>query len=126
MQIQNLMKRILIILVLGALMACPVPIIAQNVQEWQTSTMMGSGSTLAPQVTEVGAHSAISEATTEENSSPARVSQPRRSSDFGPGQDGGNQDPSFPIGDAWSLAVFAVMFAAMIAIKKYSINPKED
>ena len=101
---------------MGALLVC-APVIAQSNQEWQTSSMRGSGSALVPQVTAVGASSAVSEATTTENYAPARASKPRRS-DFGPGKDGGYQDPNFPIGDAWPLAAFAVLFAVVIAIKR--------
>ena len=114
--------RIVMIIMAVALIALPA--MAQQ-QEWQsTSAMQGSGSSYSSQVTAVGA-SEVSDMGTTTTSAPNNG--PRRAKkdgegDFGPGQDGGYQDPNFPIGDAWPLALFAVLFAAYIAVRKHSIN----
>lgn len=84
------------ILVLGMLLV-GMPTKAQ-MMEWQsTSTMQGSGNYEAP-VTEVGATTVPSEATT--TYSPAKVSGgPRKS--FGDNKDAGQTgDPNSPLGDA--------------------------
>ena len=115
--------RIVMIIMAVALIALPA--MAQQ-QEWQsTSAMQGSGSAYSSQVTAVGA-SEVSDMGTTTTSTPNNG--PRRAKkdgegDFGPGgQTGGYQDPGFPIGDAWPLALFAVLFAAYIAVRKHSIN----
>ena len=112
--------RIVMIIMAVALIALPA--MAQQ-QEWQsTSVMQGSGSSYSSQVTAVGA-SEVSDMGTTTTSTPNNG--PRRAKkdgDFGPGQDGGHQDPNYPIGDAWPLALFAVLFAAYIAVRKHSIN----
>ena len=79
---------------------------AQNTQEWQTSTLQGSGSAYAPQVTAVGATEATSEATTTQSYAPARI--PKRGG-FDTGGDSG-QGPS-PIGDAvWPLMAMLAVY----------------
>ena len=84
-------------MVLGALMACLVSAQAQNAQEWQTSTMVGSGSAYSPQVTAVGATTVTTTVTTTESYSPAS-SGPRRV--IGTNPDGGEGSEDSPIGDA--------------------------
>lgn len=114
--------RIVMIIMAVALIALPA--MAQQ-QEWQsTSAMQGSGSSYSSQVTAVGA-SEVSDMGTTTTSTPNNG--PRRAKkdgegDFPSGNDGGYQDPGFPIGDAWPLALFAVLFAAYIAVRKHSIN----
>ncbi len=119
--------RIVMIIMAVALIALPA--MAQQ-QEWQsTSAMQGSGSSYSSQVTAVGA-SEVSDMGTTTTSTPnngprrAKKEGETEGSDFGPGgQTGGYQDSSsFPIGDAWPLALFAVLFAAYIAVRKHSIN----
>ena len=94
------MKRVMMIMVLGALMACLVPATAQNPQEWQsTSAMKGAGSSYSSQITAVGATSALSEATTTDSYSPAKApGGPRRDKEYNQEFDEG--DEGSPIGDA--------------------------
>lgn len=102
-------------MVLGALMACLVPAQAQNTQEWQTSTMVGSGSAYSPQVTEVGATTVSSNVTTTtESYSP--TNGPRRV--IGTNPDGGEGSNDSLIGDPWVLAVFALAFGGVIALRR--------
>lgn len=114
--------RIMMLIMAVALVALPA--IAQ--QEWQsTSAMQGSGSAYGAQVTAVGAAGVTDMATTTTstpNNGPRRA---KKESDFAGGQTGGYQDPGFPIGDAWPLAIFAALFAAYIAIRKHNINAKK-
>ena len=112
------MKRIFIIMVLGALMACLIPATAQNVQQdqWRTSSMQGSGSAYAPQVTAVGATTATQQATTTESYSPAKVGGPRRSLDS-PGDWG--QSTESPIGDAvLPLLFLSLAFCAFLSLRR--------
>ena len=109
------MKKFMMIMVLGALMAYLVPAQAQNNQEWQTSTLQGSGSTYTPQVTPVGATMATSEATTTESYSPAKAPSGPRKDLITPGSPG-HQSNESPIGDAvWPLlAMLAVYSVARV------------
>ena len=105
--------RIVMIIMAVALIALPA--MAQQ-QEWQsTSAMQGSGSSYSSQVTTT---------TSTPNNGPRRAKKEDGEGEFGHGQDAGyqDQDPRFPIGDAWPLALFAVLFAAYIAVRKHSIN----
>ena len=69
-------------------------------QDWQsTSTMQGTGSNYAPQVTAVGAAGVSELATTTESYSPGRSGGPHRV--IGNNPDAGHtEDESSPIGDA--------------------------
>jgi len=115
--------RIVMIIMAVALIALPA--MAQQ-QEWQsTSAMQGSGSSYSSQVTAVGASEVSDMGTTTTstpNNGPRRAKKEDGEGDFPRGNDGGYQDPGFPIGDAWPLALFAVLFAAYIAVRKHSIN----
>ena len=119
------MKKILVIMVLGALMACLVSAMAQ--QDWQsTSTMKGAGSSLAPQVTAVGAAGVSEMATTTSSKAP---SGPRRSFDGGttptPG-DPGHKDEGSPIGDALlPLTLIACAYLIVRATRKRAHAMKE-
>lgn len=113
------MKKILSILVLGALMACLVPAYAQSAQEWQsTSTMQTSGSVYTPQVTAVGATSVGTVATTTDSYSPAQTSSgPRRV--VGTNPDGGEGSNDSPIGDAvLPLLLMAMLFAGVVYTRR--------
>jgi len=121
------MKKIITILVLGALTACLVPALAQNQPEWKsTSAMPTTGSTYAPQVTSVGAPMITTSTTTTESYSPAKVGGPRRSFDGGSYEGGGTnpgetgfQDPGSPIGDALlPLLMMAVAFAGWSYLRR--------
>lgn len=105
------------LLVIGMLLV-GMPVMAQQ-QEWKsTSTMQGVGSTLSPNVQQVGAVTVPSMATTTESYSPAKApGGPKRL----PGDlaDAGNQSEEFPIGDAMlPLMLMAVAFGAYIAIRR--------
>jgi len=105
--------RIVMIIMAAALIALPT-----MAQDWQsTSVMQGSGSTYSPQVTEVGATSVVSEATTTESYSPAKApSGPRR--EFGKPTEELQSDES-PLGDAvLPLMLMALAFGAYVAIRK--------
>ena len=122
------MKKIMMVMVLGALMACLVPTQAQNTtlstpttqqrgQEWKTTTMQGSGSAYSSQVTPVGATTATQQAsTTYSNNLPG--GGPRKG--FGTNTDGGTTtDESSPIGDAmWPLMAFALIFCGVVALRR--------
>ena len=113
-------------MIIMAVALIALPAMAQQ-QEWQsTSAMQGSGSSYSSQVTAVGA-SEVSDmgatTTSTPNNGPRRAKKEDGEGDFGPGgKTGGYQDSSFPIGDAWPLALFAALFAAYIAVRKHSIN----
>ena len=120
------MKKVMMIMVLGALMACLVP---ANAQEWRsTSTMRGAGSSYTPQVTAVGAASAASTATTTSSYSPAK-SGPRRgydangewtpdAEDLEYAGDHGQSGES-PIGDAvLPLMAFSLMACGVIYFRR--------
>ena len=96
------------------------PVTAQDFQS--TSTMQGTGSDYAPQVTEVGATMATDMATTTESYSPAKApSGPRK---IGPTHGGDNPNP---IGDAvWPLlAMLAVYSAARVYRRKRDTDISE-
>ena len=116
------MKNNVMIMVLGALMACLIPAVcfAQTAQEWQsTSTMQGSGSAYSPQVTAVGAVSASEMSSTATYSPSKAPSRPRRSDEWGTNQEGGNPDEGSPIGDALvPLMVMAVAMAGVVYLRR--------
>ena len=104
------MKRIMMIIMAAALVALPT--MAQE-QQWQsTSAMQGTGSTLAPQVTAVGATSVGQMATT--TSTPVKAPNgPRRVIEDN--NDPGQLDEGSPIGDAvLPLMLMAMLFAGVV------------
>ena len=109
-----------IVMLIMAVALIELPAMAQQ-PEWQsTSALQGAGSSYSSQVTAVGASEVTDMGTTTTstpNNGPRRA---KKDGDFGPGgQTGGYQDPNFPIGDAWPLALFAALFAIVITIKKH-------
>lgn len=117
------MKRAMIILVLGALMAYLVPATAQtpNNPDWKsTSTMRGTGSIYAPSVQPIGAAKVADMGTTTTSSTP---SGPRRAKmddddDWGTNQEGGEPGGS-PIGDAaLPLSLLALAYAVSVALRR--------
>lgn len=116
------MKKIMMIMVLGALMACQVPAHAQTTtQEWRTtSSMQVSGSALAPQVTAVGAANVAQQATTTVDYSPNNI--PGRNihrTKENPTDPGSTNDENSPIGDAvLPLMLMAVAFCGYIALRR--------
>lgn len=103
--------------VMGALLLS-VPVAAQSAQEWQTSSLPGSGSNYAPQVTAVGATAAPSEATTTTASySPGKPGTIKRGFDTG-GESGRSEES--PLGDAvWPLLALACVYAVYSAARVY-------
>ena len=115
------MKRIVMILMAAALIALPT--MAQQ-QEWKsTSTMQGTGSSYAPQVSAVGATTVEEMATTTETYSPAKApSGPRKAFDTG-GETGKSTES--PIGDAvLPLMLMAIAFGGYIAIRRKKLTAK--
>jgi len=132
------MKKYMMIMVLGALMACLVPAQAQSFksqptqpqQEWKTTTMQGSGSAYSSQVTVVGAATATQQATTTYSTLPG--GGPRRgydangnwtpdSEDFGGGAETGGAQNEFPIGDAvLPLLLMAVLYGGWCLMRRRS------
>ncbi len=117
------MKRIVMIIMAVALIALPT--MAQQ-EEWQsTSSMKGSGSVYAPQVTGVGAVGVdnLASTTTTETYSPGRAGGPHKAKmgDFDPSPDNKeeDQDQSFPIGDAvFPLMVMAFAFCGVVYFRR--------
>ena len=114
------MKRIVMIIMAVALIALPT-----MAQDWQsTSSMQGTGSNYAPQVTAVGATGVLDMATTTESYTPAKG--PRRakmdeSGDaWGTNKDAGETgDNSSPIGDAvLPLMLMAMLFAGVVYTRR--------
>jgi hypothetical protein len=106
--------RIVMIIMAVALIALPA--MAQQ-QEWKsTSAMQGTGSTLAPQVTEVGAVSAAEMGVTTITESYSPAKGPRKG--FGkPGEEG--QSEEYPIGDAMlPMLMMAVIFAGIVYYRR--------
>lgn len=107
------MKKIMMIMVLVALVACLVPVNAQNQQDWKTtSSMQASGSALAPQVTAVGATGVAQQASTTTDYSASNVTgRSIRRSKENPNDPGTTTDPSSPLGDAvWPLMLMALAY----------------
>ena len=105
-------------MVLGALMACLVPAMAQ--QDWQsTSTMKGAGSSLAPQVTAVGA-AGVSEMATTTNTSSTQNSGPFKAKrTIEDETDPGIGNPGSPVGDALlPLMLMATAFGGVVALRR--------
>lgn len=109
--------RIIMIIMAVALIALPT--MAQQ-EQWQTSTMQTSGSAYSSQVTPVGATAAPSMGSTT-NNAPGRPGNIRRSGDdddWGTNPHVGEGDEGSPIGEPWVLAIFAAVFAGVIALRK--------
>ena len=118
MKDKDMKARIVMIIMAVALIALPT--MAQQ-QEWRsTSTMQGTGSSYAPQISAVGATTVGEMATTTETYSPAKVG-PRRDKE-NPG-DIGYKDEGSPIGDAvLPLMLMALAFGGYIAIKRKKLT----
>ncbi len=100
------LRYLLTIMVMVAAFALPT--MAQSAQEWQTSSMKGSGSNYAPQVTAVGSSVAATEATTTESYTPGPGAI-RRTGNFDNVPEGGTQENMSPIGDALLPLLLMVM-----------------
>ena len=114
------MKKLFMIIMAVALIALPT--MAQQ-QEWKsTSTMQGTGSSYAPQVTSVGATAVSEMATTTETYSPAKApGGPRKigeASGRNPG-DVSTGSTNSPIGDAvLPMLLCAAVFCGVIALRR--------
>ena len=109
------------------------PVTAQSAPEWQTSTMKGSGSNYAPQVTPIGAASVASEATTTESYTPGRPGAIRRDGynddDWGTNPHVGEGDEGSPIGDALlPLLLMAIVYGVgcLVYRRKHQRTLKAD
>ena len=96
-----------------------LPTMAQSAQEWQTSSLPGSGSAYSSQVTAVGASVAASEAsTTNETYTPGAPGAIRRG--FIDPSNPGNQSNESPVGDAvLPLMLMAMVYAVYSATRVY-------
>lgn len=108
------MKKLMIFVVMVVAFVLPA-----MSQEWQsTSTMQGTGSSYAAQVTAVGATGVSDMATTTESYSPAKAPGGPRKSFLDP-SDPGHQSNESPIGDAvLPMMLMAMVFAGVIYFRK--------
>ena len=110
------MKKMIVRMAMCALVVCALPM-ALAAQDWQTSTMQGSGSAYSSQVTPVGASNVQQQATT--TYGPARQISGRRDIEEGGGHgDVGEQDPNSPIGSEWALLLFAAIAGGGVLLRK--------
>jgi len=119
------MKTKLIVLVVGVLMVCLLPLTANaQTQDWQsTSAMQTSGSNYTPQVNAIGAESAQQIATTTTSYSPAKgPNRMRQEESAGDGRtpgeatSGSNQSP---LGDAMvPLSLIALAFCGVVYFRR--------
>ena len=124
-------KRLVMIIMAVALIALPT-----MAQDWQsTSTLQGTGSNYAPQVTEVGATGVSDMATTTTSSAPGRRKAkmdggsgwhqnengewvPDNAEDYGSGAETG-QANQYPLGDAvLPLMIMAMLFAGVVYTRR--------
>ena len=115
------MKKAILRMAMCALVVCALPM-ALAAQDWQTSTMQGSGSAYSSQVTPVGATDVQHQATT--TYAPARNVSNRRN--FDTPDDPGHQSGDSPIGSEWALVVFAFAAAALFGVKTLVTNFKKE
>ena len=114
------MRKAILRMAMCALVVCALPM-ALAAQDWQTSSMQGSGSAYSSSVTPVGATNVDQQATT--TYGPARQISNRRNDLIGGPESG--QGPS-PIGDEWPLVVFAFAAAALFGVKTLVTNFKTE
>lgn len=114
------MKTKLIVLVVGVLMVCLLPLTANaQTQDWQsTSVMQTSGSNYTPQVNAVGA-TMVSEMATTTTDMYSPASGPNRAKkDFNNPGDYGQSEES-PIGDAMvPLSLIALAFCGVVYFRR--------
>lgn len=128
----NNMKSKMMIIAVGMLIVCLLPLAAfAQQQDWQTtSTMKTSGSAYSPQVTAVGAAVVEQQATTTESysPSPAHKGGIRRSTkgDFDDSPTDNNKDEEHsPLGDAvWPLMLMALAYLGVrvLRARKRALN----
>lgn len=110
------MRKAILRMAMCALVVCALPM-ALAAQDWQTSSMQGSGSTYSSQVTPVGATDVQQQATT--TYSAGRRISGRHNEDNGwttkPDQEGFDGSP---IGSEWVLLVFAALAGGVVVLKE--------
>ncbi len=105
-------KLVLHIILAGQLLAAPA--MAQDFQS--TSTMLGSGSQYAPQVSPVGAEAPISDPSVGSYGSTESEGRHRRNA-FINGPESGKSSES-PAGDGWGLLAFAAAGAGVVYLRR--------
>ena len=115
------MKNRFIILAVGILMVCLLPLaVSAQQQEWQsTSSMQESGSRYSSKVTPVGATGVGAMSSTTSSFAPAQApSGPRREKEKA-GEVGETGDLNSPIGDAvLPLMLMAFAFSGVVALRR--------
>ena len=111
-------KLVLKIILAGLLWAAPA--MAQDFQS--TSTLRGSGSQYAPQVTPVGAVSPIMDPTVGATGS-SDINHRRNS--FINGPESGQSDES-PVGDAWVMLAFAAAACGIVFLRRRKVQKAEN
>ena len=122
------MKKVMMIMVLGALVACLVPAQAQTFtpakidnQAIQSQQIMQTGAAYEGTVYEPFSNTTPSEQSEVGSGySPARrAGAIRKSGEWGTNQDGGEGDEGSPLGDGvWPLLLCAVVFCGVIALRR--------
>ena len=115
------MKNRFIILAVGILMVCLLPLaVSAQQQEWQsTSSMQESGSRYSSKVTPVGATGVGAMSSTTSSFAPAQApSGPRREKEKA-GEVGETGDNNSPLGDAvLPLMLMAFAFSGVVALRR--------
>ena len=112
------MKNRFIILAVGILMVCLLPLAVSAQQQWQsTSSMQESGSRYSSKVTPVGATGVGAMSSTTSSFAPAQApSGPRREKVSGPE---GSQSSESPLGDAvLPLMLMAFAFSGILYLRR--------
>lgn len=119
------MKTKLFIWTIGILLVCLSPVAAQQTEWRSTSTLQGSGSAYAPQVTPVG--SQYVPIVNSSGERPAMSPGARRNSDeWGENQEAGNKDINSPVGDAWVMLAFAAAACGIIFLRRRKVQKAEN
>lgn len=105
------MKKMIVRMAMCALVVCALPM-ALAAQDWQTSTMQGSGSAYSSQVTPVGATNVDQQATT--TYGPARNISGRKNFEE---YDSPNVSDQSPIGSEWALLLFAAIAGGGVVLR---------
>ena len=125
MKMDNNMKNRMMILAVGMLMVCLLPLTSNaqpKQQDWQsTSTMQMSGSAYTSQVKEVGATTVVDAPISAVSSNP-KAGRGIRMTDYGENEEinkEDNQDPQFPLGDAvLPLMLMALAYCGIVFFRR--------
>ena len=116
------MKNRFIILAVGILMVCLLPLaVSAQQQEWQSaSSMQESGSRYSSKVTPVGATGVGAMSSTTSSFAPSQApSGPRREGNFDRVPEGGTQENTSPLGDAvLPLMLMAFAFSGILYLRR--------